>query len=402
MTSDQLDAVIAATEISDELRAIVETAEHNGHRRVREPLVYRARGERSYLVDLAKASRGDGPAAERLERHGRQMTAVAVETRAHPDAEYEYRVNPNTTLGTGGEFAPPLWLNEYFATARRPGEVIQRLVRENGGEFTLPDGASSINLPKVTQGATVNDDTPGDPVDNQDVETTPVKAEALYYSGESDWPIQALEQSPQGAHLDWAMFRDMGEALDAGLEEDFITGRGESLKEALGLLEITGTNSVTYTSGSPSGTGLFTEIGKALAQVGSKRKRPPSALLMGSSRFFWLATSEDTANRPLTFTDYPESDFPIVGLDGVGVYLDDAISMELVAGKEQDAILAVRPEDFMLWHSPVRTAVLEEPLSGTLGVRFLLYRSTATMLHRYPTGIAKITGTGLKVPAGFS
>jgi hypothetical protein len=83
------------------------------------------------------------------------------------------------------------------------------------------------------------------------------------------------------------------------------------------------------------------------------------------------------------------------------VYFDDAISQS-VNGKEQDLIIACRPDDFHLWHSPVKTMVCEDVLSGTLQVRFSLWRSTASMLNRYPSGISVITGTGLKVQKGFS
>jgi hypothetical protein len=123
---------------------------------------------------------------------------------------------------------------------------------------------------------------------------------------------------------------------------------------------------------------------------------------MTTSRLAWLCTSEDNSNRPLSIEDYPLSTFPKCGFASYGVYTDDAISIFQGASKEQDAIFAVRADDFLLWHSPIRTMVSEDVLSGTLQVRFSLWRTTASMLHRYPTGISAITGTGLKVQAGFS
>ncbi len=388
-----------------ERRREIETAEQNGHRQVREPLVYQLHEQRSYFADRFLASSdkdGANGAGERLERHARQMQAIPREVRGIPGTDFEYRVNPNLETGHGLEFTVPLWLNEYFATARRAEQVVQRLVSERGMEFDLPPGCSSISLPRITKGTTVNDQTPNAAVDEGEVESATVEAQVIQYSGKSDWLLQALEQSPQGAHLDFVVFRDALEGLDASLEADFITGKGTEVIEALGLLEIAGTTSVTYTAGAPSGTAMFPFIGRALAQVGVKRFRPPTAVLMTTSRFFWLSTSEDLSNRPLILEDYEGSEFPIAGLSGVGVYLDDAISVTLGASKEQDAILAIRPEGFMLWHGPLRTAVMEEPLSGSMGVRFMLYRSTATMLHRYPSAIAKVTGTGMKVQEGFS
>ncbi len=390
-------------EIPDEVRELVQGAEENGHRAVKEPLVYQLHEQRSYFADRWLAQQGSSEAGERLERHTRQMRAIPRETRSYEgeDVQYEYRVNPNLETGHGLEFTVPLWLNEYFATARRAEQVIQRLVAESGTEFELPGGVSSISLPRLTQGTLVNDQTPNAPTDNQDIETATVKAQAIQYTGEADCSLQLLEMSPGSASLDFVLFKDMAESLDANLEADFITGKGESVEEALGLLEISGTNSITYTSGAPSGPALMKPMGEAAAQLGAKRRRPPKAWLMTTGRFFWIAFSEDEANRPLSIEDYPESDWPNAGLGSVGVYFDDAISLELGASKEQDTIIACRPEDFILWHSPVRTAIMEEPLSGSLGVRFLLRRTTASMLHRYPSGISKITGTGMTVQTGF-
>ncbi len=382
-------------EIPEEARDLAETAEANGHRAVREPLVYQFHEARSFFVDRAISATdrpGARAAGESLERHKRQMRAIPKgETRTLAGTNFEYRVNPNLETGHGLEFTVPLWLNEYFATARRPEQVIQRLAHE----FDLPAGCSSISLPRMTQGTKVNDQTPNAATDNQDVETAEVKAQAIEYTGESDWSLQSLEQSPQGAHLDWVVFTDMTESLDASLEEDFITGRGEAFNEALGLIEISGINSITYTSAAPSGAAMYPFIGRACAQVGVKRKRPPTALLMTSSRFFWLATSEDAVNQPLIALLVENNDFP-------PIHMDDAISVERGASKEQDIIIACRPDDYLLWHSPIRTAIMEEPLSGTLGVRFVLRRMTASMLHRYPSGISKVEGTGMKVQEGFS
>lgn len=405
MSDLSVETVLDAKREMDEHRGELETAQRNGRRHVREQLVYQLHEQRSYFADRWVAStdqRGAGEAGERLERHGRQMQAIPRETRSVPGTEFEYRVNPNLETGHGLEFTVPLWLNEYFATARRPEQVIQRLVAERGMEFDLPDGCSSISLQRITQGTTVNDQTPNDAVDEGEVETATVEAQVIQYSGKSDWSLQALEQSPPGPHLDFVVFKDAREALDAELEKDFIVGKGKEVVEALGLLEIAGTNSVTYTAAAPSGTGMFPFIGRALAQVGVKRQRPPTAVLMTTSRFFWISTSEDQSNRPLLLEDYEGEEFPIAGLSGVGVYVDDAIPTTLGASKEQDAIIAIRPEGFMLWHGALRTAVYEEPLSGSMGVRFLLTRYTATMLHRYPSAISKVTGTGMKVQEGFS
>lgn len=384
---------ILTDDLPVEVRDVLDATER--HQAIPEPLVYRRGAPTSYFADLALwAKKGDLAARARLERHDRQMADLPVENRAHPDQEAEYRVNPNTTAGTGGEFAPPLWLNQYFATQKRPGEVIQRLVREKGNEFDLPAGASSINMPKLKAGTLVNDQTPGSTVDDAEIETVALKAQAIVYSGMSDWSIQTFEQSPQGAHLDWAIFKDAGESLDASLEEDFITGKGESAGELVGLLNMSGTNKIVN-SGAVEAKVIFPELGKAMAKVGIERKMPPDAWLMGSARLAWLALAADSSEqRPLILTDNVGQEWPVASMAGIGIYLDDAITRTWEGN--QEPVFCVRANDFMLWHGPVRTMVLEEPLSGSLGVRFMLYRSTASLLHRHPSGISTVTGAGMK------
>ena len=376
-----MSTALSVGEVLDQLEdRKLETAELDAKRNVGEPLVYQRKDEHSYFMDRALMVRGDVEAAERLERHSRQM---------------EYRVTPNLEAGHGLEFTVPAWINELFATAPRPGEVIQRLVREAGNEFVMPQGVSSIALPRITTGTEANDQTPNFPTDNQDVVTKEVKAQALVYSGESDWSIQAMEQSPQGAYLDSVIFKDLSASLDANLEIDLVSGRGETLNEALGLLNITGINAITAT-GAVEAKVAFPKIGEAMAAVGVERKMPPDAWLMTSARLAWLATAADTEQRPMILTDNVGDSWPVASMSGIPVYLDDAITRVGGANKNEEPVFAVRSNDFILWHSPITTAVFEEVLSGSLGVRFLLRRTTASMLHRYPSGISAVTGTAMK------
>ena len=89
---------------------------------------------------------------------------------------------------------------------------------------------------------------------------------------------------------------------------------------------------------------------------------------------------------------------PEASLAGTAIYPDDAIPITVKVN--QEPVFCVRSDDFMLWHSTPRTVVMEEPLSGSMGVRFLLQRLTATMLHRYPSAIAAVTGSGMKAQQG--
>src|SRR5439155_1181249 len=90
---------------------------------VREPLTYERHAPHSYFRDLIFQDR-DARAAERLERHGRDL-AIEMERRDKaartqlPD-ELDLRTNPNVTDGQGGYFSPPLWLIDSSPPRRAP------------------------------------------------------------------------------------------------------------------------------------------------------------------------------------------------------------------------------------------------------------------------------------------
>jgi HK97 family phage major capsid protein len=383
-----------------EQRAIIERADRNGHRALGEPLVYAfaPRGE-SYFRDMALQVDGkDGApvARERLERHRRQMEDVPKREKREL-GDLEYRVNPNLEAGHGQEFTIPFWMNELFATARRPGQVLQKLART----FDLPLGVSSVNLPRITQGTTASQSGAGTPIDDQDVETAAVSSPASTFTGLSDWAMQVVDMASTRAALDWVVGTDLMESVDAEAETAMIVGTGKN-EQFYGLINVPGINTITYTSGSPTATGMFPYLGQTAAQVGVKRRQQPKAWLMTTSRFFWIATSEDTSNRPLSIEDYPLSDFPRAGLSSLGVYDDNAIPTNLGENKEQDVVIACCPNDFIILLGEPKVDVLLETLSGTLTARFAMRRYIAAILGRFPRGISVLSGTGMTVQSGFN
>src|ERR1700733_6041727 len=355
---------------------------------VAEPPVYERRAQQiegvSWFRDLIFRD-SDREAALRLERHSREV-------------EPELRVTPNRTQAQVGYFAPPLWLIDQFATAPRAGRRLAKLIDAEGNLFPLPQGVQSVNLPRLTTGnaeggvADDADDASADAVDA--ASTSPV----VTISGQADVALPLLEQSPAGAHLDMAFFRDLTEAYDQALETMLINGSGPNTQpttQFTGLLNLSGTNSVTYTSASPTATGMFTFLGQNSAQIGKNRKHPPEAWLMTTSRASWLGSSEDTSSRPLMIADNTteSGSFDLLAFE---VAMDDAIPTTLGAGGNQDVIILCRPKDLMLFESAQMPRVMMEPLSGSLGVRIQLC-GYAAFICRYPTGGSILSGTGLVV-----
>ena len=266
---------------------------------VREPLTYERHAPVSFYRDLVSAERGDNAAKHRLFRHGQEMLVEGPrldrELRSRASgSDAEYRVNPNRTDGQGGYFSPPAWLVSEFATAPRPGRVLANLIPT----FPLPAGVSQVNLPVLTTGEIDQPDVDGAPVPDRDVVDAAVSSPAAPFVGQSDWSLQTLDQSPAGAHLDWAMFKDLTASYDHQLELALFNGPGGTTQtsQLTGLLNLpTGTgkvSAVAYTDASPTGSKMFTQLGYVAALLGDARLMPPEVWLMRTARWAFLGTAE--------------------------------------------------------------------------------------------------------------
>lgn len=367
-----------------------------------EPLTYRRDVQHSYFRDLA-ASQGlvapRGGESDRQTRHRAEMDVVRATRAANGqrrlDAEgFETRVNPNTKAGTGGNFAPPLWLNELFATAPRSGQVLAALIE---AQFPLPSGISSINLPILTTGSLLAPALTDAAVVDRDITDATGSSTVVTLAGQVDTSLQLLEQSPTGAHLDWALFKDMAEDFDVHLEQQLVAGVGAASKQLLGLSNVASIVNIAYTSTAPTGKGMYKYFGQAAAQIGDGRRRPPECWMMRTARYAWLMASEDSSTRPLMTPD------PIIGVASIlgwPVFLNDVVSAKLGVGGNQDEVLAFRPSDLILFTGEPQTAVMREVLSGDLGVRFQMHAGVAAITNRYPSGIAVLGGTGFVVQSG--
>ncbi len=370
-----------------------------------EPLTYHEHAPHSYFRDLVVQDWSD-EARARQRRHAEEMDVITRERdqrawRSLWAGELEYRVEPNRTDGQGGYFSPPLWLNELFATAKRPGRVLAGLMQH----FDLPAGASSVNLPIISTGTQTEPVEDNQAQPDQDVVDAAGSSTVVTISGEVEAALQLLEQSPPGAHLDSAFFKDLTEDFDYKLEIQLLNGSGSANNQILGVVQAD--NPITYTSGSPTAGGMWTYFGQAAAQLGDNRQMPPEAWLMRTARWSWLTTAEDTQGRPFGLSspfflgsDEKTPD-PAGGLVSWPVFLDDAIPATLGAGGNQDQVICLRPTDLMLFESNPVTAVMREPLSGQIGVRIQLHCRVAAITNRYPGGIYVLGGSGFVVQSGF-
>lgn len=374
----------------------------------REPLTYERTGQHSYWQDRALAElRGEDAPKARLERHAAEMRVEMpkLESRLRkPDGEVETRANPTRIDGQGGYFSPPLWANEFFATAPRPKRVLSGLIPS----FTLEAKTSEVKLPAISVGTRAETNSDGTAVAAPDLTDAASESWVDNIAGQADVSLQALEQSPQGAHLDYVLAKDLSESYDAELEKALFIGEGKARQQLPGLFSLSGVTKVEYTG--TKATEMFLSLGKVAGQLGDAREVPPEVWLMRTARWAWLGSSEDEQKRPLATPGYQPADPVDDALDddpaaapsilGWPTYLSDAIPANLGEAGNQDAIVLARPSDSMLFETTAKSSVNAEVLSGTLQARFSLHRYAA-VLWRYPTAYAQLRGTGMKVETGF-
>lgn len=372
-------------------------------------LVYSPTSPASYYADLLAfrlGLRGALGAQERLTRHAEQMERIRTSWQENAlqrllAGNIEYRVTPDRTDGYGGYFSPPLWLNQLFATANRPGRVLSGLMVR----FPLPREVSELNLPLLSTGTKVQPAIDDEAVTDQDIEDTKGSSTVVPFVGQADVGLQLLELSPPGAHLDWAIFMDMSEGYDEQLETELLEGTGIGNRSLLGFANVPGITKVEATE--TAGKKLYIALSKLAAQASDARRRPPECWLMRSARYFYFEGSEDTAERPfgLSTNFYLGHDDatpdPISGLMGLPVFANDAISAALGAGKNQDLVFCARPRDSALFEGEPQTDIMREPLSGTGGVRLQMRCSAAAITGRRPASIGTLYGTGLAVQTGY-
>lgn len=393
-----------------------------------EPLTYQRGNGRSYFLDLARAQiRGDNQAAERLQRHAKELEVEmpARDKRREEQARkelrsidglnarqresaFEKRVNPNRTDGQGGYFVPPLWLIDEFIELPRFGAPIANAVRN----LTLPAGTDSINLPKISTGTATGVQTAdAAAVTSTDLTDATVNAPVRTIAGQQDVAIQLLDQSP--VTFDEVVFTDL--IADYNMRKDIqvINGSGSS-GQVTGILNVSGINAITYTDADPTLPEMWVPWVKSVSQVFSNRKMPATATFVIPAIWYWAASQLDTTNRPLIIPEQggafnpmalqtgEVSEGPVGRLTiGTPVIIDGNIPTNLGAGTNETRIITARTSDLYLWEGTMRTRVLQEVLSGTLQVRFQVFNYVAFMGDRLPKSISVVSGTGVIPTSGF-
>lgn len=389
-----IDAEIKSLEEAEESRAAAASVatKHGltGSITVKDPEVYRAGGQASYFRDLALATvRSDRDAIDRLSRNDKMV----AESRAI-----------NTTDGTGGDFVPPLYLtNEWIAFARA-GRVFADQVTSQ----PLPSGTDSVNLPKVVTGAATSvQATQGSGITQTDITTGTVTGPVVTIAGGQTVSLQLLEQSP--VNIDSVLLQDLAADYASKLDQQLLFGTGAN-GQMTGILTLTTTNAVTYTTTTPTVAGLYSKIAEAVKGVHENRFLPATHIFMSPRRWASLIAASDTAGRPLVVPaaggrfnalagqDAVAAEGYVGELQGIPVFIDANIPTNLGTGTNEDRIIVARASDAYLYEGNARAEALPQTYGANLQVLVRMYNYGAFIPNRYPKSFSVVGGTGLVTP----
>jgi len=348
-----------------------------------EPTTYRSGGEHSYFKDLVRGQLfGDPESLERLRRNDQEVRALS------------------TTDTAGGDFVPPLHLvSEYVPFARA-----QRVFASEIVNAPLPSGTDTIVLPRMTGGTAVAAQSENNAFQDTDAVTDTVTATVETRGGKQVLSLQLIEQSP--VNVDQIIMADLAGALASSVDAFAISNNATG---KYGALNVSSINSVTYTSTSPTASGLYAKIADGIQQIHSGRFAAPTKIFMHPRRWAFFLAALDSQNRPLVVPsagmnpmgsqDAVASAGAVGTLQGLPVFLDANIPTNLGSGTNEDRIIIVKHDDLYLWESTPRAEVFRETLAGQGSVLVRLYEYVAVQNGRYPESIAVVAGTGLSTPS---
>jgi HK97 family phage major capsid protein len=348
----------------------------------REESVYHPDRPYSFFRDLYHAHKGERDAQDRLGRH-------KVETEGR---------DLSSSSDTGGaDFVPPVYLEALYVPVNRQARKVVNTIPT----LPLPDAGMTISMPKLDSGVSVAAAADNGSVSETDATTSTVTANVRLFAGQQDISVALFERT----NMDAIVLADLVSAYDAALESAVVNGTSGA-NSHVGLLQVSGTNGVTYTDASPTAAETIGPVFDAVSQIEQETAGRYTAthLAMTPRRAAWLAGSVSSSSSLFQVGTYPQSlgeqgGGTLLTFAGLPVVTTTGIPTNLGAGTNQDRIIAYSADTMRLMEGPLRTRVLTEVLSGNLTVRIQAYAFSAFASERMPKAISVVSGTGLTTPA---
>ena len=387
------EATLKADAMRAEVRAMnaenPEEAPATGQAVVKEePLTYRSDNshELSFVKDfIDSVVSKDAAATERIHRHQQEMLVT----------------RDGTTSNYAG-LVVPQYLTDLAAPLARAGRPFADQCRN----LPLPESGMTLNISRVTTGSSAAvQAAENDAVSETDIDDTLLTSNISTVASGQQLSRQAMER---GTGIDALVTGDMASAMSTTLDNQLINGSGSS-GQLLGISQVTGINSVTYTDGSPTVAEFYPKLLDAIQQINSGIYRAPDLIVMHPRRLAWLQAGVDGNSRPLVLpqTNVPQNAMgtgPAAGygntgsqIAGIPIVTDANIRTDLGAGTE-DAVYVVSRNDMLLFEDGEMMMRMDETAGLNLTLTLVMYQYVGFVPGRYPKAISAITGTGLIAP----
>tara|TARA_Y100000593_G_scaffold58526_1_gene108752 strand:- start:12094 stop:13446 length:1353 start_codon:yes stop_codon:yes gene_type:complete len=394
----ELRAVQVANLEAAKLRAEVNATDDTETRAVgnvvvtHEPLTYTEENRSvSFFQDLYNSQyNGDIDASDRIRRHRQEM---AVEHRDGTTANYAGLVVPQ-------------YLTELAAELARAG----RPFADQCTSLPLPDSGLTINISRVTTGSSAAAQASENAaVSETDIDDTLLTADVRTIAAGQQVSRQAVER---GTGIDALIAADMMGAVATVLEDQVLNGSGSS-GNMLGLSNISGINSVTYTDGSPTAAECYSKVVDGIQQINSNRFAGADLIVMHPRRLAWFQAETDSSGRPLVVPTQnvpqnalgtgPVAGYGVTGasIAGLPVVTSGKISTGAGSGGNEDVIFIVRRGDMLLFEDAGQPAMvrMDQTAGLNLTVTLVAYQYACFIGGRYPASVSMISGTGLVAPS---
>ena len=387
------EATLKADAMRAEVRAMnaenPEEAPATGQAVVKEePLTYRQDNshELSFVKDfIDSVVSKDAAATERIHRHQQEMLVT----------------RDGTTSNYAG-LVVPQYLTDLAAPLARAGRPFADQCRN----LPLPESGMTLNISRVTTGSSAAvQAAENDAVSETDIDDTLLTSNISTVASGQQLSRQAMER---GTGIDALVTGDMASAMSTTLDNQLINGSGSS-GQLLGVSQVTGINSVTWTDGSPTVAEFYPKLLDAIQQINSGIYRAPDLIVMHPRRLAWLQAGVDGNSRPLVLpqTNVPQNAMgtgPAAGygntgsqIAGIPIVTDANIRTDLGAGTE-DAVYVVSRNDMLLFEDGEMMMRMDETAGLNLTLTLVMYQYVGFVPGRYPKAISAITGTGLIAP----
>ena len=380
----KLRAEVAATDDS-ETRAVGNVVVTN------EPHTYAEENRSvSFFADLYNMQyNNDIEASDRIRRHRQEMD---VEHRDGTTANYAGLVVPQYLTALASE----------LSRAGRP-------FSDQCTSLPLPDDGMTINISRVTTGSSAAAQAAeNNAVSETDIDDTLLTVDVRTIASGQQISRQAVER---GTGIDALIATDMMGAVATSVEDQVIHGSGSS-GNLLGLSNISGTNAITFTDGSPTAAETYSKIVDGIQQINSNRFAGADLILMHPRRLAAMQAGQDSSGRPLIVpsNQVPQNSLgvgPIAGygntgasIAGLPVVTSGKVTTTSGSGGNEAMIFIVRRADMLLFEDNTQPVMvrMDQTAGLNLTVTLVAYQYACFVGGRYPASISKISGTGLVAP----